>query len=126
MLLLVAFLAAFVYAPGNPLTAFPDEIRLFLRNSLLVVTSINAVLAIQAYFMAKSKNLPALFWAAKVFVLGGIALFEVSEARDPAKLNDTSSSPTADSSRQQRRRSASKRSGASGDDSAPFNGRRNM
>ena len=71
ILLLVSALAAFVYEPGNPITAFPSEIREFIRQSLYVVLSINIVLAGQAYFIAKSKSLPAVFWAAKTLLLGG-------------------------------------------------------
>lgn len=91
MLLLVTCLAAFVYAPGNPLTEFPPEIRSFLRQGLGVAYSINFVLAIQAFFIAKSKNLPGLFWGAKCFVLGGVAFYEVNQARDPSMLNSKDS-----------------------------------
>jgi len=87
LLLLVSCLAAFVYAPGNPLTEFPPEIRSFLRQGLGVTYSINLVLAAQAFFIAKSKSLPAVFWAAKCFVLGGVAFYEINEAKDPSKMN---------------------------------------
>ena len=87
ILLIITCLAGFVYAPGNPLTEFPPEIRSFLRQGLGVTYSINVVLAVQAYFNAKSKNLPALFWAAKCFVLGGVAYYEITQAKDPSKLN---------------------------------------
>ena len=83
MLVIIATLAAFVYAPGNPLTAFPEEIRMFLKNSLFVVYSINFVLAVQAFFIASSKNLPSVFWAGKTLLLGGIAFYEVNQAQDP-------------------------------------------
>ena len=46
------------------------------------------VLAVQAYFKAKEKNLPGLFWAVKSFILGGIAFYEISVARDPNELNE--------------------------------------
>ena len=89
ILLIVIVLAAFIYAPGNPLTEFPPEIRSFLRQGLGVVYAINTVLAGQAFFKAKEKNLPAFFWAAKCFILGGIAYYEIVNAKDPAKMNES-------------------------------------
>jgi hypothetical protein len=86
ILLIVTLLAGFVYAPGNPLTEFPVEIRNFLKQGLAATYSINAVLAVQAFFKAKSKNLPATFWAMKTFLLGGVAFYEVTEALDPKEV----------------------------------------
>lgn len=83
ILLIVTLLAALVYAPGNPLTEFPPEIRQFLTRSLIITYGINTVLAGQAFFQAKEKNLPAVFWALKTFILGGIAYYELSQAKDP-------------------------------------------
>jgi hypothetical protein len=88
ILLLVCLLSSYVYAPGNPLTELPRELRESLRQSLLVVYSINTVLAIQAYFTAQSKNLPKIFWTVKTLLLGGIAYYEVTQQLDPTKLND--------------------------------------
>ena len=85
ILLIICVLAGYIYAPGNPLTEFPLEIRNFLKSGLTVVYAINTVLAVQAFFEAKSKNLPALFWGAKTFVLGGVAFFEIKKAQDPTK-----------------------------------------
>jgi hypothetical protein len=85
ILLLVCVLAGFIYAPGNPLTEFPVEIRRFLKSGLGVVYSINTVLAVQAFFVAKGKNLPAIFWAIKTLLLGGVAYFEIRSAVDPTK-----------------------------------------
>ena len=85
ILLITSLLSGFVYAPGNPLTSFPIEIRQFIQQGVFVVYSINVVLAVQAYFRAREKNLPAAFWAAKVFLLGGVSLYEVSQAKDPTK-----------------------------------------
>jgi len=87
ILLIILLLATFVYAPGNPLTEFPLEIREFFKSGLTLVYGINTVLAVQAFFTAKEKNLPARFWAIKTFLLGGIAFYEIKEARDPAKMN---------------------------------------
>lgn len=87
ILLIITLLAAFIYAPGNPLTEFPIEIRNFLKQGLGVTYAINTVLAIISYQTAKSKNLPGIFWAVKSFLLGGIAFYEVTQAKDPKKLN---------------------------------------
>lgn len=84
MLLVVTLLAGFIYAPGNPLTAFPEEIRNFLKEGLFVVVSINTVLAVQAFFIAGSKNLPRIFWTMKTLLLGGISFYEINQAQDPA------------------------------------------
>lgn len=94
ILLIVSLLAALVYAPGNPLTEFPKEIREFLTTGLQVVYSINTVLAVQAFFVAKQKNLPALFWAAKCLLLGGVAFYEIKEAKDPKDFNKVMTDPS--------------------------------
>lgn len=96
ILLIVSLLAALVYAPGNPLTEFPLEIRAFLKTGLSIVYSINTVLAVQAFFNAKSKNLPPVFWAAKTFILGGVAYYEVTQAKDPKKINEVDYSRLSD------------------------------
>lgn len=83
----MSVLAAFVYAPGNPLTAFPTEIRTFLQQGLFVVTSINLVLAVQAGFIANSKGLPVTFWVIKTLLLGGIPFYEITQAKDPTTMN---------------------------------------
>lgn len=83
MLLIVLLLSALIYYPGNPLTEFPPEIRRFLTQSLIITYGINTVLSIQAFFQAKNKNLPSVFWGLKVFILGGIAYYELSQAKDP-------------------------------------------
>jgi len=88
ILLVISLLAALVYAPGNPLTEFPPEIRSFLKQGLMVTYSINVVLAVQAFFNAKEKRLPSLFWAAKCFLLGGVAYYEITQAKDPSKINE--------------------------------------
>lgn len=87
ILLIISLLSGLIYAPGNPLTEFPKEIRNFLTTGLEVVYSINLVLAVQAFLNAKSKNLPAIFWAAKTFLLGGVAYYEITQARDPKEVN---------------------------------------
>lgn len=88
ILLLVTLLAALVYAPGNPLTEFPPEIRSFLKTGLTVTYSINLILAVQAFLLAQSKNLPSVFWAGKTLLLGGVAFYEISQAKDPKDYNN--------------------------------------
>ena len=79
MLLFVSTLAALVYAPGNPLTEFPVEVREFLQQGLMIILSINTVLAVQAAFTARRAKQSGVFWFLKVFLLGGIASFELSQ-----------------------------------------------
>lgn len=93
MLLIGSLLAAFVYAPGNPLTEFPVEIRAFLKSGLAVVYAINTVLAVVAALEAKKKNLPVIFWAIKTFLLGGVAFYEVRQADDPKNPRYTGTLP---------------------------------
>ena len=86
ILLLVTLLAAFVYAPGLPLTEFPPEIRSFFGAGLGVIYTINAVVAISGFFAAKEKNMSGVFWAVKCFLLGGVAYYEITKVvRDPTK-----------------------------------------
>ena len=87
MLLVVSLLAAFLYAPGNPLTQFPSEIRTFLQQGMAAIYSINLVLAVQALFLAGDKNLPRVFWFVKVLLLGGIASYELEITNGPEKKN---------------------------------------
>jgi len=96
ILFIVASIAAIVYAPGNPLTEFPPEIRNFLKQGIVNIYAINVILAGRAFFVAKSKNLPAIFWMFKTFLLGGISFYEVNEAKDPAKINERTGPDPAD------------------------------
>ena len=88
ILLLVALLAGTVYAPGNPLTEFPPEIRQFLRQGLLIIGGINGILAVLAFKIANEKNLPGVFWAVKCLLVGGVSFFEINQARDPTLPRD--------------------------------------
>lgn len=60
----------------------------------MVTYSVNLVLAVQAIFNAKSKNLPKTFWFFKTFLLGGIAYYEITQAKDPSKLNEKLINPS--------------------------------
>ena len=103
ILLIVSLLAALVYAPGNPLTEFPPEIRTFLKQGLLITYAVNAVLAVQAYGIARSKNLPGVFWAVKSFLVGGVAFYEITQAKDPAKMNEPTYTKPSDRKSQNRK-----------------------
>lgn len=48
--------------------------------------AINSVLAVNAFFIAGSKNLPRIFWTLKTFMLGGVSYYEVTQAADPTKM----------------------------------------
>ena len=104
ILLLTTLLAGFVYAPGNPLTEFPIEIRNFLKSGLAVTYAINTVLAVLAAINAKSKNLPAVFWFFKTFLVGGVAYYEITQAKDPSKINAKSDGTMEENNRQSKRR----------------------
>lgn len=104
ILLITTLLAGFVYAPGNPLTEFPIEIRNFLKEGLAVAYAINTVLAVLAGINAKSKNLPVLFWAIKTFLVGGVSYYEITQARDPKKINDVILEESRQSKRKNERR----------------------
>ncbi|KAJ1436488.1 hypothetical protein B484DRAFT_393187 [Ochromonadaceae sp. CCMP2298] len=86
ILLIVIVLGGYIYAPGNPLTEFPPEIREAFRTGLTITYAINTVLAVKSFFIAREKNLPGLFWGAKSFILGGIAYYELSQVKDPKSL----------------------------------------
>ena len=103
ILLIVSLLAALVYAPGNPLTEFPPEIRNFLKQGLMITYAVNAVLAVQAYGIARSKNLPGVFWAVKSFLVGGVAFYEITQAKDPAKMNEPTYTKPSDRKSQNRK-----------------------
>jgi hypothetical protein len=87
ILLFISLLGALVYAPGNPLTELPLEIRTFLTQGLLITYSINLLLAINSFFIARSKNLPGVFWLVKVFLLGGISYYELQQTKDPTAVS---------------------------------------
>jgi hypothetical protein len=88
ILLVIILIAAFVEAPGNPLTEWPGEYRQFFQEGLMYTFSINLVLSIQAFLVARKKNLPSAFWAVKCLLLGGVAFYEVQEATDPLAAPD--------------------------------------
>ena len=45
----------------------------------MITYAINTVLAGLGFFAAKEKNLPAIFWAVKCFLVGGVAYYEISK-----------------------------------------------
>ncbi len=77
VLLGVILLGTFVYYPGFPLTSGSEELREMCRTGLAIVFSVNAALAVYAYGDARKRGQPSFFWAAKVALLGNIALQEL-------------------------------------------------
>ena len=96
ILLIIILLSALIYAPGNPLTEFPIEIRNFFKTGLQLTYIINTVISIFASQKAKSKNLPSTFWTIKCFLLGGIAYYELSQAKDPTAMAGASKNNLSD------------------------------
>jgi hypothetical protein len=81
VVILVTLLCAFVEFPGFPLTNFPFELREFLKQGLIVVYFINAVLAWDSIKEAKKREQSVFFWALKCFVLGALAHNELLSIR---------------------------------------------
>lgn len=81
VVILVTLLCAFVEFPGFPLTNFPFELREFLKQGLIVVYFINAVLAWDSIKEAKKRDQSVFFWALKCFVLGALAHNELLSIR---------------------------------------------
>ena len=85
ILFLVTLVCAFAQDSGNPLTNLPTEIRGALKGGLLVTYGINTALTAISIPTALSKNLPVLFWAPKVLLLGGLAFDELNNAPEKPK-----------------------------------------
>ena len=58
----------------------PDEYRALLLQGLAITYVVNAAVAVYARGIAEAKQQPVAFWSAKCFLLGGLALGELSEA----------------------------------------------
>jgi hypothetical protein len=80
IVLSTSVLCAFVEYPGNPLTELPGEIREFLKGGMVLILGINAVLAGLSIPKAQEKRLPLYLWLPKIWVLGGLAFYEISRA----------------------------------------------
>lgn len=78
ILLLVSLLTANVYSPDFPLTAIPQEYRELIKLALVITYAINTLVAGYAGFEAKARGLSVPFWVGKCFVLGGVALSELT------------------------------------------------
>ncbi|KAJ1636523.1 hypothetical protein T492DRAFT_958538 [Pavlovales sp. CCMP2436] len=73
------FLAAYVSDPNFPLTSLPVEYRDFVKVAIAITYAINAGIAVYAALIAApARGLPAPFWAIKCFLLGGVALGELT------------------------------------------------
>jgi hypothetical protein len=77
--LVTVLLCTFGYDPGNPLTNLSEDIRDKLRKSLLIVGTINLVMALQAWNEARRREQSTWFWFLKTMALGGLALRELEE-----------------------------------------------
>ncbi|EKU20351.1 hypothetical protein NGA_2005520, partial [Nannochloropsis gaditana CCMP526] len=82
VIILVSLLCAFIEFPGFPLTNFPYELRDFLKQGLVAVYLINAVLAWDSIKEARKRDQSVFFWALKCFVLGALAHNELLLIRE--------------------------------------------
>ena len=81
LLLGVLLLSSFISYPGFPLTEVPDEFRGILLQGLGLTFLVNTATAAYAVFVAAAtKDEPAIFWGVKCFLLGGLALGELTQA----------------------------------------------
>jgi len=76
----VLLLCSLISYPGFPLTTVPAEYRGLLLQGLGITYLFNAACAVYARGIAEAKQEPVAFWTVKVFLLGGLALGELSEA----------------------------------------------
>lgn len=82
----VLLLCSLVSYPGFPLTEVPDAYRSLLLQGLGINLLMNILASLYARGIAEKKEEPVGFWQAKVILLGGLALGELSEAvPDPVK-----------------------------------------
>ncbi|KAJ1451049.1 hypothetical protein M885DRAFT_621144 [Pelagophyceae sp. CCMP2097] len=70
----VLLLMANVHEPGLPLTDLPQAYRDFFIQGLEVTYAINVFAGAKAFFEAKDREQPQIFWAAKTLLLGGVSL----------------------------------------------------
>lgn len=88
ILLLTSLLCAFGYSPNFPLTSLPESYRDLIKAAIEATFAVNAATAVYAPFAAKARGLSPAFWVVKCFVLGGVALGEltsVAERKQPPK-----------------------------------------
>jgi len=85
LLVLVLLLSTNVSYPGFPLTEVPDEYRELLRQGFLITYVLNTIAAVYSVGVASAKEEPVWFWCGKVWLIGGLALGELSEAVPEAK-----------------------------------------
>jgi len=73
-------LASLISYPGFPLTEVPDEYRAILGQGFAITFLVNAACAAYCRPIAAEKGEPVWFWTAKVFLFGGLALGELTQA----------------------------------------------
>jgi len=72
-------LCAFVEYPGFPLTNLPTPLRGSLQGGLATIYTINAALAVLAFFKAGERGQSGVLWAAKTFSVGGLAYDQLTQ-----------------------------------------------
>lgn len=86
LLLVVLILCSNVSYPGFPLTTLPDEYQDLIKQGIVITYLINAACAVYCRGIAAAKEEPVNFWSVKVFLFGGLALGELTNAvPDPPK-----------------------------------------
>lgn len=79
MILCVALLSAYANDGNFPLTSLPSEYRELVKLALAITYVVNAGVAVYAgVFAAPARGLPPPFWVGKCFLLGGVALNELT------------------------------------------------
>lgn len=80
LLLATLLLCATITYPGFPLTQVPDEYKAIVWQGIGLTFLVNAGTAVYARGVAEAKGQSANFWSAKCFLLGGLALGELTQA----------------------------------------------
>ena len=80
LLLVVLLLCSNVSYPGFPLTTLPEEYQDLIKQGIIITYLINAAAAVYSRGIAAAKQEPVNFWTIKVFLFGGLALGELTQA----------------------------------------------
>jgi len=80
LLLGVLFLCSLVSYPGFPLTELPEEYQGLLLQGIGFTFVVNLACAVYSRGIAAAKEEPVNFWFGKVFLFGGLALAELTDA----------------------------------------------
>ena len=80
LLLGTLLLCSLVSYPGFPLTEVPEEYRNIILQGIAITYVVNLAAAVYARGIAERKGESPAFWFGKVFLLGGLALDELTRA----------------------------------------------